>query len=72
MTIGLAVPASAAEAVKHYVVIDTVGNCSVIEGKVSTGKTPIGQESGYDSRDAAKQAFDELTKDEAQCEGVIG
>jgi hypothetical protein len=62
--------AFAAEAAKFYVVKDTVGLCSVIEGKPSAGLTPIAEEGGYDSRDAGKKALQEVSK-EAGCQGVV-
>ena len=70
---GLASPAFAAgDAAKYYVVVDTVGNCSVIEGRVSTGKTAIGEEDGYTSKDAAVKALEEVAKDENTCQGIVG
>ena len=64
---GLATPVLAAT--PYYVVVDTVKNCSVIEGKPSAGLTPIGD--AYDSEDAAKKALAEVRKDEKQCVGVV-
>jgi len=52
------------------VVKDTVGLCSVVEGKPSAGLTPIGEKGGYESRDAGKKALQEVSK-EAGCQGVV-
>jgi hypothetical protein len=67
LVVGLALPAAAAT--PYYVVVDTVKNCSVIEGNASAGLTPIGD--AYDSEDAAKKALAEVRKDEKQCVGVV-
>ena len=48
----MALPAVAAT--PYYVVVDTVKNCSVIEGKPSAGLTPIGD--AYNSEDAEEGA----------------
>jgi hypothetical protein len=68
----LASPALAQESAKYYVVVDTVGNCSVIEGSVSTGKTAIAEKSGYDAKDAAMKALEEIAADEEHCKDVVG
>jgi hypothetical protein len=69
----LATPAFAAH--KWFVTVDTVGLCSVFEapasGKLSMGKTAIGQTSGYDSLDAAKAYLKEVRADTAKCKGVV-
>jgi hypothetical protein len=70
LVVGLATTAFAAEAAKFYVVKDTVGLCSVVEGKPSAGLTPIGEKGGYESRDAGKKALKEVSK-EAGCQGVV-
>jgi hypothetical protein len=70
LAIGLATTAIAAEAAKFYVVKDTVGLCSVVEGKPSAGLTPIGEKAGYESRDAGKKALQEVSK-KAGCQGVV-
>ncbi len=64
---GLATPAFAAT--EYFVVVDTVKNCSVIEGNPSSGLTPIGN--AYDSKDAAQKALAEVRKDEGKCAGVV-
>jgi hypothetical protein len=67
---GPATTALAAQAAKFYVVKDTVGLCSVIEGEPSAGLTPIAEKGGYDSRDAGKKALQEV-KEKAGCQGVV-
>ena len=67
--IALTTPALAAE---HYAVIDTVGNCSVIDAKPSpydiSGLKILGERAGYPSPDAAAKV---LKLDSTQCKGVI-
>jgi hypothetical protein len=69
LLIGLATAAFAAET-KFYVVKDTVGLCSVIEGEPSAGLTPIADKGGYESRDAGKKAMQEVSE-KAGCQGVV-
>lgn len=45
LVVGLATPALAAE--KSFMTVDTVGNCSVVQGSPSAGQTVIGETSGY-------------------------
>lgn len=68
---GLASPALGAESTTHYVVVDTVGNCSVIEGRVSMGKTAIADKSGYETKDAAMKALEEIAGDEGTCKDIV-
>lgn len=60
-----AVPSATA---KHYLVLDPVGNCSVIDSKSTTGLKIVGDKGGYASAESANRAM----KDEAQCKGVVG
>ena len=64
-----ATPALAAE---HFAVVDTVGNCSVIDTKPSprdiSGLKILGDRSGYSSPAAAEQA---LHSDSSVCQGMI-
>jgi hypothetical protein len=62
--------AARTESSKFYVVKDTVGLCSVVEGEPSAGLTPIAEKGGYESRDAGKQALQKASK-EAGCKGVV-
>ena len=41
----------------HYLVADTVGNCSVIDSKPSDGLKGVGQKDGYASKDLANEAM---------------
>ncbi len=67
----LATPAFAATA-EHYAVIDTVGNCAVIDTKPSpydiSGLKILGQKGGYSNMDAAQKA---LKSDGSQCKGTV-
>jgi hypothetical protein len=69
LVIGLATPALAAD--KYFVTVDTVGNCSVLEGGPSAGQTALGESGGYDSKDAAEKALAEVRKDTSKCKGVV-
>ena len=69
LLVAMAAPAFAAE---HYAVIDTVGNCSVLDTKPSphgiSGLKLLGDKSGYSSPAAAEKV---LKSDSAQCKGMI-
>ncbi len=69
LAIGLASSAFAAE--KYFVTVDTVGNCTVLEGPPSAGQTALGQTGGYDSKDAAETALKEVRGDTSKCKGVV-
>jgi len=69
LAICLATPVLAAE--KYFMTVDTVGNCSVVQGAPSAGQTALGETGGYDSADAAKKALDDVRKDESKCKGVV-
>ena len=64
-----ATPALAAE---HFAVVDTVGNCSVIDTKPSphdiSGLKILGNKSGYSSPSGAEQV---LKSEGSQCKGTI-
>ena len=64
--IGLATPALAAE---HFAVIDTAGNCSVIDIKpgVHSGLKLLGDKRGYSNPSDAAKAL----KGSSQCKGII-
>ena len=51
---------------KHYLVADTVGNCSVIDSKPSDGLRGIGEKDGYASNELANEAM----KREHKCKGA--
>jgi hypothetical protein len=69
LLVAFAYPAFAAE---HYAVVDTVGNCSVIDTKPSplgvSGLKILGDKSGYPSPAAAEKT---LKSDSSQCKGMI-
>ena len=69
LVVGLSMPAFAAT--KWFVVVDTVKNCSVVEGGTSAGLTRIGNKDGYDSTDAAGEALNKYREDTATCAGVV-
>jgi hypothetical protein len=50
---------------RHYLVADTVGNCSVIDSKPSDGLKGVGEKNGYASKDLANEAM----KHEPKCGG---
>jgi hypothetical protein len=52
-------------ATRHYLVADTVGNCSVIDSKPSDGLKGVGEKDGYASKDLANEAM----KHEPRCRG---
>jgi hypothetical protein len=51
---------------RHYLVADTVGNCSVIDSKPSDGLKGIGEKGGYASNELANEAM----KREPKCKGA--
>jgi len=69
LLVALATPAFAAE---HFAVVDTVGNCSVIDTKPSpynvSGLKILGNERGYSSPATAEKA---LKSDSSRCKGMI-
>jgi hypothetical protein len=54
---------------KHYVVLDTVGNCAVVDAKPGAGLEIIGDKGGYASLESANKA---LRDAKAKCKGVVG
>jgi hypothetical protein len=71
LVFGLASAAWAATEDKWFVTVDTVGNCSVSQGKPSAGQTAMGDAGGYASAEDAKKALDGVRGDEAKCKGVV-
>jgi hypothetical protein len=53
---------------KHYVVVDTLGNCAVVDAKPADGLKIIGNKEGYASIEAANQA---LKDSKANCKGMV-
>ncbi len=70
LAIGLATPALATEN-NYFVTVDTVGNCSVAQGKPSAGQTAMGDVGGYETMEAAKAALDSVRNDDSKCKGVV-
>ena len=72
LAIALTTPAFAA--VKYFVTVDTVGNCSVVEGGatgLSAGKTALGETGGYGSMADAEKFLGEIRKDTSKCKGIV-
>jgi hypothetical protein len=69
LVVGLSAPAFADT--KWFVVVDTVKNCSVVEGGTSAGLTRIGNKDGYETKEAAIEALKGIRDDAAQCAGVV-
>ena len=62
-----AVPPSATA--KHYVVVDTVGNCAIVDDKPADGLEILGDRDGYASSASADKALKDA---KAKCKGVVG
>jgi hypothetical protein len=69
LVVGMTVSAFAAG--NYFVTVDTVGNCTVLEGGPSAGQTAIAEKGGYESKEAAEKALAEVRKDEKTCKGVV-
>jgi hypothetical protein len=54
---------------KHYVVLDTVGNCAVVDAKPDDGLKIIGDKGGYASLESANKA---LKDSRAECKDTVG
>ena len=56
----------------HWAVVDTVGNCAVIDAKPSpygiSGLKPLGNENGYPSLSAAEK---EIKSNQSVCKGIV-
>ena len=53
---------------KHYVVVDTVGNCAVVDAKPADGLKIIGDKGGYASLESANKALKEA---KAECKDTV-
>jgi hypothetical protein len=71
LVFGMASSAWAATADMWFVTVDTVGNCSVGQGKPSEGQTAFGETGGYASMADAKNALDGVRGDDSKCKGVV-
>jgi hypothetical protein len=67
---GFAAPA-VAEETKYFLVYDTVGLCSVLEGSPSEGKIAFEKADGYSTKEEAKAALEVARNDPEKCKGVI-
>ena len=63
---GASVPSSAIA--KHYVVVDTVGNCAVVDAKPGDGLKVIGDKGGYASSESANKALKDAR---AECKDSV-
>lgn len=54
-----------------YVTVDTVGNCSVSEGKPSAGQKALGETDGYANKADADAKLESIRGDESICKGVV-
>jgi hypothetical protein len=54
---------------KHYVVLDAVGNCAVVDAKPGAGLKIIGAKKGYASLGSANEALKDV---KAKCKDVVG
>jgi hypothetical protein len=71
LVFGMASSAWAATENMWFVTVDTVGNCSVSQGKPSAGQSALGESGGYASVENAKKALDGIRGDESKCKGVV-
>ena len=62
-------PGASVPPAKHYVVLDPVGNCAVIDAKPADGLKIIGDKHGYASLESANKA---LKDSKAECKGTVG
>lgn len=53
---------------RHYVVVDTVGNCAVVDAKPADGLKIIGDKNGYTSSESANKALKDA---KAECKGSV-
>ena len=67
----VAASGSAKADAKYYVTVDTVGNCSVLEGKPSTGQTALGETGGYENMADAEAKLKAIRDDASICKGVV-
>lgn len=63
--------ANAATEGMYFVTVDTVGNCSVSQGKPSAGQKALGEASGYENMADAEAKLKEIRNDESTCKGVV-
>jgi len=63
-------PATATESL-YFVTVDTVGNCSVSQGKPSAGQKALGEASGYENMADAETMLGKVRDDGSTCKGVV-
>jgi len=63
--------AKAATEAMYFVTVDTVGNCSVTQGKPSAGQRALGEASGYENVADAQAKLKAIRDDAAICKGVV-
>jgi hypothetical protein len=71
LVFGMASAVWAATENMWFATVDTVGNCSVSQGKPSAGQSALGETGGYASVADAKKALDGIRGDESKCKGVV-
>ena len=71
LVLGLGSAAWAATEDKWFVTVDTVGNCSVAQGKPSAGQIAMLETGGYDTMEAAREALAQIRNDADKCKGVV-
>ena len=64
-----AAPVPPPATVKHYVVLDTVGNCAVVDARPGDGLEIIGDKDGYASLESANKTLKDA---KAKCKDVVG
>jgi len=64
-------PAKADTAVMYFVTVDTVGNCSVSNGKPSAGQKALGETGGYANKADADAMLEKIRDDASTCKGVV-
>ena len=71
LVFGLTSAAWAATENKWFVTVDTVGNCSVGQGKPSEGQKALGEGGGYASAEDAQKYLASIRDDASTCKGVV-
>ncbi|MHA1518168.1 MAG: hypothetical protein ACTSYK_06130 [Alphaproteobacteria bacterium] len=55
----------------YFATVDTVGNCSVSQGKPSAGQKALGDTSGYENMADAEAKLKEIRDDASICKGAV-
>lgn len=64
-------PAKADSSAMYFVTVDTVGNCSVGQGKPSAGQKALGETGGYANEADADAMLEKVRNDGSTCKGVV-